>query len=101
MEEFSCFFLEKIVYVCSGKVIIHERRRMGTTGIVHTLGFHPIPKKRKKRTIEKRNDISPTSLPKYFLRQTMRTGRHPLKQWKGISIQNAGRKEYLLITFLS
>lgn len=144
MEEISCFFLEKIVYVCSGKVIIHERRRMGTTGIVHTLGFHPIPKKRKKRTwkqimvgypprfntgekgtpsqphsaksvwlaspelplkkevrkIEKRNDISPTPLPKYFLRQTMRTGRQPLKQWKGISIQNAGRKEYLFITFL-
>ena len=36
MVEISCFFLEKIVYVCSGKVIIHERGRMGTTGIVHT-----------------------------------------------------------------
>lgn len=48
MVEFSCFFLEKIVYVCSGKVIIHERRRMGTTGIVHTLGFHPIQKRVRK-----------------------------------------------------
>ena len=141
MEEISCFFLEKIVYVCSGKVIIHERRRMGTTGIVHTLGFHPIPKKRKKRTWkqitvgyppkfntgEKRDakptllgkvslacvpgtplkkggtqdrkkkwDFNPTSLPKYFLRQTMRTGRQPLKQWKGINIQNVGRKEYFI-----
>ena len=48
MVEFSCFFLEKIVYVCSGKVIIHERRRMGTTGRVHIRSFHPHPKRVKK-----------------------------------------------------
>lgn len=48
MVEFSCFFLEKIVYVCSGKVIIHERRRMGTTGRVHIRSSHPIPKRGRK-----------------------------------------------------
>ena len=53
MEEFSCFFLEKIVYVCSGKVIIHERRRMGTTGRVHIRSFHPHPKKEEEKNMKK------------------------------------------------
>ena len=48
MEENSWNFLEKIVYICSGKVIIHERRRMGTTGRVHIRSFHPHPQKGRK-----------------------------------------------------
>ena len=79
MEEISCFFLEKIVYVCSGKVIIHERRRMGMTGRVHIRSSHPIPKDEEKNMktdnggdahqglTRRKRDAKPTELAKVSL----------------------------------